>query len=364
MVLSTWVDIDASFAALTEAKSVEASLPAGSATGAATKHEARLHWNAAQLDRAGECAREAIARFRAVGDLWGESDLWEPVVVALHTGRPAEAQGLIHDLERRAERVGNHGTIWLCRNFSAEMHLAMGALERAEQAAHESHELGRSTSTRWLYLDMIVLGALSHYRGRFEEAAAWFRQGLELQPPAHWRGFLVGGLFRALAAKGDPAAAEALAEAHRLLPVPGRLLTLGACGCLASTIEGLAWLGRDQEAAALEPHAEHVAANGPLCTYGQHLFRTSAGIAAACAHHWSRAEEHHRTAIEQADTAPYRVTQPVARYWYAEMLLGRGAAGDEARARDLMTEAFARFGSLGMPGYGRRASERLASLGI
>jgi hypothetical protein len=67
-------------------------------------------------------------------------------------------------------------------------------------------------------------------------------------------------------------------------------------------------------------------------------------------------------AMHQADTAPYRVAQPIARYWYAEMLLGRGAAGDLSHARSLLTEALAMFESLGMPGYSRRASERLASL--
>jgi hypothetical protein len=139
-------------------------------------------------------------------------------------------------------------------------------------------------------------------------------------------------------------------------------LTQGACGCLAFVVEGLAWLGRHDEAAALQPHAEHVVRNGPLCTYGQHLFRTSAGIAAGCAQDWAGAEEHHRMAIHQADTSPYRVAQPIARYWHAEMLLGRGAAADASRARGLLAEALAMFESLGMPGYSRRASERLASL--
>jgi hypothetical protein len=69
-------------------------------------------------------------------------------------------------------------------------------------------------------------------------------------------------------------------------------------------------------------------------------------------------------AIHQADTAPCRVPQPVARYWYAEMLLGRGATGDVSAARALLAEALAMFESLGMPGHSRRASERLASVNL
>jgi hypothetical protein len=56
------------------------------------------------------------------------------------------------------------------------------------------------------------------------------------------------------------------------------------------------------------------------------------------------------------------VAQPIARYWYAEMLLARGAAGDGAIARALLSEALVMFESLGMPGYSCRTSETLALL--
>jgi len=47
-------------------------------------------------------------------------------------------------------------------------------------------------------------------------------------------------------------------------------------------------------------------------------------IAAACAADWGAAEKHHLMAIHQADTAPYKHLQPLAREWYAAMLLERG----------------------------------------
>ncbi len=127
-------------------------------------------------------------------------------------------------------------------------------------------------------------------------------------------------------------------------------------------MEGLGLLGRREEAAALVASAEHVVANGPLCVYTQHLFRTSAGIAAACARDWMRAEEHHHIAIHQADSAPYRVSQPGARYWYAEMLLLRGMQGDHERARELLCEAFALYESLGMKWQVRKVTDRIAAL--
>jgi DNA-binding winged helix-turn-helix (wHTH) protein/tetratricopeptide (TPR) repeat protein len=353
-------DIEAAFATLAEAKSLESAIPEGIADGYAIWDEARLYWNAAQLDAANECAREAIARFRAAGDLWGEAEVWEPIPVALYMGRPVGMEQLIRDAIQRAERVGHQSALWLFKNVTAEMYVVQGDLPRADSAALESLRLGESLAIGWLFLDTIVLGYVAHYLGRLAESERWFRHGLEIEPPSHWSGVLAGGLFWTLAAKEDPCAKEALAKAYPYLPQPGRRFRLGACGCLVFVIEGLAWMGRDDEAAALQASAEHVVENGPWCVYGLYLVRTSAGIAAACAADWARAEEHHRAALGQADTAPYRVAQPIARYWYARMLLARRAEGDEIHAHALLHEALARFDSLGMPGYSRRTSDWLA----
>jgi tetratricopeptide (TPR) repeat protein len=353
-------DIEAAFATLAEAKSLESAIPEGIVDGYAIGDEARLYWNAAQLDAADQCAREAVARFRAAGDLWGEADVWEPIPVALYMGRPVGMEQLIRDAIQRAERVGHQISVWLLKNVTAEMYVALGDLPRADSAALQSLRLGESLTIGWLFLDTIVLGYVAHYLGRLAESERWFRYGLEIEPPSHWSGVLAGGLFWTLAAKEDPCAAEALAKAYPYLPQPGRRFPLGACGCLVFVIEGLAWMGRDDEAAALLAPAEHVVENGPWCVYGLYLVRTSAGIAAACAADWARAEEHHRAALLQADTAPYRVAQPIARYWYARMLLARRAEGDEIHAHALLHEALARFDLLGMPGYSRRTSEWLA----
>ena len=354
-------DIEAAFAILAQAKSLESAIPEGIVDGYAIWDEARLYWNAAQLDAANQCAREAVARFCAAGDVWGEAEVWEPIPGALYMGRSVGMEQLIRDAIQRAERVGHQNAVWLLKNVTAEMYVALGDLTKADSAAHESLRLGQSLATGWLFLDTIVLGYVAHYLGRLAESEQWFRHGLEIEPPSHWSGVLAGGLFWTLAAKEDPRAEEALAKAYPYLPLPGLRFRLGACGCLVFVIEGLAWLGRYDEVAALQPHAEHVVENGPWCVYGLYLVRTAAGIAAGCAADWTRAEEHHRAALGQADTAPYRVAQPISRYWYARMLLARRAEGDETNARAFLCQALDLFASLGMPGYARRTSELLAT---
>src|SRR5262249_33670000 len=159
-----------------------------------------------QFGRADQCALEALARFRASGDRWGEADVWDPIVVALWMGRATEVEALIRDSARRAERVGHLHAIWLCKMYSAEMYVALGDLGRAELAARESFEFAEPLSTGWLFLETIVNGYIAHYQGRFDEAARWFRRGIEIERPSPWSGTLAGGVFWTLAAKGDPAA--------------------------------------------------------------------------------------------------------------------------------------------------------------
>ena len=137
---------------------------------------------------------------------------------------------------------------------------------------------------------------------------------------------------------------------------------IGAWVALERSVTGLAWLGQKEEVAALRPVSEELVLTGIWAFSYLSPFRTAAGIAAACAGDWSAAEQHHLTAIHQTDTAPYRVSQPTAREWYATMLLDRNGAGDAVKARVLLREALAMYESMEMAFNANRTSGRLATL--
>ena len=105
-------EMEAAFAALDGAKHVEAALPENPADGFPSMCEARLRFQAAQIQRSDECGREALARFRAMGNTWGEAEVWEPVIAALWLGRVTEAEGLLRDSLSIAERVGHSNAVW------------------------------------------------------------------------------------------------------------------------------------------------------------------------------------------------------------------------------------------------------------
>jgi hypothetical protein len=105
-------------------------------------------------------------------------------------------------------------------------------------------------SSAWTFLDYVFLGVIAHYLGRLDEASMWLRRGLEIEPSTFFEGLLSGGLFWTLAAKGDPGASTALSAALLHIAAPERKASLGALGCMAFVVEGLALLGRTAEVAA------------------------------------------------------------------------------------------------------------------
>lgn len=150
-----------------------------------------------------------------------------------------------------------------------------------------------------------------------------------------------------------------MTDALRFAPRAGRAAPYGRWPTLNLVIEALAVAGRIDEAAALYPVAEDMLRLGYAVMWaGEALPRTTAGIAAACARDWARAVDHHQAAVRLADTMGLKVCQPIARYWFGEMLLARG---ESSRARALFGEALNMFESIGMPLYGREAAEKLSA---
>jgi hypothetical protein len=88
--------------------------------------------------------------------------------------------------------------------------------------------------------------------------------------------------------------------------------------------------------------------------------RTAAGIAAACAGDWTRAEAHHRASIARMEAVPYVTAQPIARYWYADMLAERGGSGDIEAAKTLLQASITASDAIGLVLYSRLARRRFA----
>jgi hypothetical protein len=80
-----------------------------------------------------------------------------------------------------------------------------------------------------------------------------------------------------------------------------------------------------EDLAALRKLADELVLTGAWTYSILYPFRTIAEITASSAKDWMAAETHHIEAVRQTDTGPYRHLRPVAREWYARMLLERSA---------------------------------------
>jgi tetratricopeptide (TPR) repeat protein/predicted Ser/Thr protein kinase len=354
-------DPDAALALLEDIQQIVGPSPEGAAAGMIWQLRTHVEWNAGRIPLAVEASGHAARVFKQAGDVWGQVDVNAVRACAtILAGRLQDAETIVRETVPLAERVGHGGCLWMCKAAFAELSLAAGDLEGAHRFVREAIELGEAIQMGWNFVGAVELANIARLRGLTPESLEWSRRAMAWEPARHsFSGYSQASLALTLAQTGDPEALSALREAQRYLPVPGRRAPIGTWQAVGLVIEGLASIGRFEEAARLQPLAEEFAASGIEVAFRPPLPRTVAGIAAACAGDWPRAEEHHRAAMQLADAMPHRVAQAVAWFWYAAMLRARG--GSEDAARHWLSEATKMLDALGMTLYSRLAGAARAA---
>jgi len=329
--------------------------------GFVTNCEMDTRFHAGEMDLCEAAARKGTQIFEQSGDVWNQAEiglgLYGP---PLFCGRPLESQRLILEAIPRAARLGYDGlkadALWLL----ASVYLAEGKLECAERTAREGVAFGESFHFEWLFYMETTLGGILLYRDQIREAHSLLAKATEA-PTTFFSGYPDGLLALVMTAAEMEGAADACTAAMRFLPRPGNSRGLGAWHVVLSLTEALCLCERRDEAGRLHAEAEKIAAEWDVSMYGFPV-RTAAAIASACAGNWTRAEEHHRAAIARMEAVPYLTAQPIARYWYADMLAERGGSGDIQAARALIEQVIANTDAIGLAMYARLARKRLAQI--
>ncbi|UCH86209.1 MAG: AAA family ATPase [Dehalococcoidia bacterium] len=321
--------------------------------GEARRYKTGHHYAYMQLREVVDTGRRTEGLLRSTGDLWRlASVLWYIQWALLFLGRLDETVEIGEELEPLASRLGHLGALLIARRVRAVRDLMVTAdIDSTEEFARGDLELCRSADMPWISLSYSWLGLAHFWRGRWEEALEHSQQAVKLEPP----GFIAGGgwslLFLWRAYAGDREAALAMLEQRcDKLPRLGQPNTLGAWPMLSGVVEGLAVLAEQEEAAKLYPLVLEAIDTGVLTNWANgRLFQSVAGMAAAAGGQWDVAEEHYQTALRQAHELPIVLEQPEVRRWYARMLVERDEPGDREKARELLTEAVAMYGQIGMP---------------
>jgi tetratricopeptide (TPR) repeat protein len=355
-------NVDESLDLLNELHKIpENELPRG-VLGFAADQEMFTRYSAGQLHLCEAAARKAMRTYEQSGDVWSMAGvemglLWPPLLC----GKPAEAERRAIAAISRATRIGSDVArsveLWIL----AGVHIAMGKLETAEQTAREALSLMEFCHPfGWAFVSEICLGGILLYRGKTEEALRVLTKAAAKSAPVYF-GFTEGLMAWGLTAAGMDGAAEARACALQFLPRPGTTRGVGTWNAVLNLTEALCLSGERHASGDLQAEAEKIAKEWD-CNHTGFPVRTAAGIAAACAGDWIGSEEHHRAAIGRVDGVPYITAQPIARYWYANMLAQRRGKEDIETAKTMLKEAIDASDRIGLALYARLARQKLAGI--
>ena len=89
---------------------------------------------------------------------------------------------------------------------------------------------------------------------------------------------------------------------------------------------------------------------------------TAAGIAAACAGNWIRAEAHHRASIARMKAVPYLTSTTDRPLLVSDMLGDRRGPGDIEAAKSLLQASIATSDAIGLAMHARLARRRFAQI--
>jgi tetratricopeptide (TPR) repeat protein len=296
---------------------------------------------------------------RAVSLLRRSNNQWELATAMSHTGfgliqvgRVQEASRLGEELAPLATRLGHLGALWMTTLAQAILELMRSAdVGRFEALAAGALEVGRQSGLGWLTHGYLYLGCARFLKGSWEEAREGYREGLRTEIPGDvWEGSALGALVQYEAYLGERThLAESLEKLH-VLKRRSEPPAIGVWLLLLGVVEALAVLEERREAARLYPLVAEGLATGTLVAgVPPALLEKRAGMAAAAAEDWERAEQHFEAALEQARSIPHRLELPEVARWHAAMLLDRGGAGDRERAARMMDEAISEYHRIGMP---------------
>jgi tetratricopeptide (TPR) repeat protein len=282
----------------------------------------------------------------------------------LWLGRTEEALVIGQEVGPLAQRIGHHGAIAVDGSVRLYGEIMAGHLDAVERSALRLLALSREHDLGFIADFHTLLGLAAFWRGDWERAVACCEEGVRTAIPGALAGAPWAFSFLIHAYIGDRQHVLTMFEGRPDLPTLGQPLNMGHLTMIRALVEGLVMIGRDEEASCLYPLLRARIDDGLVLNHwDMRLLNAVAGLAAAAGREWDTSEEHYQAALRQAEELPHRLDQPEVRRLYAMMLMERAATGDLDLARVLLTDAIARYRTIGMPRHVAAAKELLVRTG-
>jgi DNA-binding CsgD family transcriptional regulator len=310
------------------------------------------HWSLVEPAEAVRHGRAGAADARAGGALWELADgLGFSQLAHVLTGEVDAVAAIGTEIDTLVERLGHYGAAFVRGRGRVLYEITRGDLDAISAAAHGDLDQCRALGLPWAADSYAWLGLTAFWRGDWDHAGELFGLGLAEDPTGTLSGACWATAFLLRAYQGDRHGCDQmLRAASGRFPTVGEPSGLGNWTSLLAAAEGLALLGRADDAARHYPAIMRaISAGNVLRGYDNRLVESVAGLAADAAGDPDRADAHFRRALRQAETMPHRIEQPETRRLYAWTLIGRGDPAGRALAVDLLDEAIQSYRSIGMP---------------
>ncbi|MFN8174772.1 MAG: BTAD domain-containing putative transcriptional regulator [Solirubrobacteraceae bacterium] len=298
-------------------------------------------------------ASELLEVAASAGDAEREAEAREHRASALlELGDIAGARADIAALDALAGELGQPAQEWYAAVWRALLALLAGELASAEPMMERARELGeQAMSWSGAVSYGLQLFALRREQGRLGEVEDLVGRSVAEHPTYPiWRcaeAFVAAELGR----EDDARRSLAALTAGDLAPLPFDEEWLVSVSLLAETASAVGDAGLAAPLyARLLPYADRIAVAYPEISVGS--VSRYLGLLAATAGRWEDAEGHYTRAREANAAIGARPWLARTLRDQARMLLGRGAAGDRDRARELSAEAARSLRSPAAPAYG------------
>ena len=276
------------------------------------------------------------------------------------TGRFADVDRLIPELEVMARRAGRHELLAFIGSFQSTHQLNLTGDLRAFLERMEVLD----TAPQWHFLFLPTMAAARLHLGETEHALAQLASAVaEPMPSLVYKGVAEALRFGGTAMLGRVEDALTLfGDVEPWLPAVGKRNIRAAWTVLDVSVPGLMLAHDVVRCGALYPSCVNYVGTFVMAGEFANVMgnpQTAAGIAAHAAGLRDRARDHFETAIRQADTLPHRLLQPAARYWYGRLLVDDPHPAEQARGRAMIEAAATDFRSLEIVTYATLAEQFL-----
>jgi tetratricopeptide (TPR) repeat protein len=278
------------------------------------------------------------------------------VVALVCAGQFDRVRSLHAEVMPLATTFGDVGTAAQLELFDSIVDTAKGDFSRSRERQKKVVDMFHESGMPWTSAVIATRASPAILTGDWEAAETELLQAIdEAVDCPTFEGLETCQLLYLRTLMGDPRANDLLDRHEALLPVRGRLNSVGSHHMELLWVESAVLLGHDERAAQRYDSVVDLIKRDTVTCYYPMLIERVAGVAAMAGGRYDTAQAHFEASLAHAKALEFVNELGDTRRWHAAMLLRRQAPGDREAAQALLGEAIAVYQRHGMPKHEKMA---------